>query len=253
MIISPHAQRSPAWIADRLGLPTASGFDKIITPGGKACDGKTRETYLRTLVIEWLFAQPFNPMQTQWMQRGNQLEDEARSWLSVRLEEDIVQCGLVWRDDKRCGASPDGFVGELESDHHAEIKIPNAVEHLGYVLDGLSPAYRVQMQGQMWVCETARCEFVSYNPDLRNFTDGVTRDEPFIAKLADAVNRFCDDLDAAKARCEAMGMKPRKPDTTPAPSMDFLGNRPLSDFIPTEPPMSIDEIDLQFEGSEPLF
>lgn len=251
MIISPHVQRSPEWIQERLGLPTASGFHAIITPTGKLCEGKTRQTYMRTLLVEWLFGQPYDPMQSQWMQRGNALEDEARDWLSLKLDADIVTCGLVLRDDRRCGASPDGFVGSVPSKRHVELKVPNAVKHLGYILDGIDSEHRVQLMGQMWVCETEAVEFGSYNPDLRGFHATIERDDKFIASLGMAVGIFCDQLDTAKERLLTMGMKPRPPVVHESSPTDPYGGVALSDLIPTAPPagFTMDELDAtDFKG-----
>ena len=56
MIISPYAQRTPEWHKERLGLPTASCFEKIITTTGQI--SKQREKYLYELTGETLSGRP---------------------------------------------------------------------------------------------------------------------------------------------------------------------------------------------------
>ena len=44
-------QRSPEWIAARVGIPTASSFDRIITKTGKA--SSAAQGYIEDLVAEY--------------------------------------------------------------------------------------------------------------------------------------------------------------------------------------------------------
>ena len=42
-------QNSPEWHRARLGIPTASSFDAIMTPGKTKSEQKTRRTYMLKL------------------------------------------------------------------------------------------------------------------------------------------------------------------------------------------------------------
>ena len=52
MIIHPAEQGTPEWTQARLGIPTSSNFDRIVTPGGKATTGDRRINYMRKLLAE---------------------------------------------------------------------------------------------------------------------------------------------------------------------------------------------------------
>ena len=51
MIISEHEQGTDEWMQERIGIPTASNFDKIFTTTLKP--SSTSKTYLNTLLAEW--------------------------------------------------------------------------------------------------------------------------------------------------------------------------------------------------------
>ena len=51
-------QRTAAWFDLRCGKPTASSFDKIITPEGTPRNGELREKYLYKLAAEAVLKRP---------------------------------------------------------------------------------------------------------------------------------------------------------------------------------------------------
>jgi hypothetical protein len=88
------------------------------------------------------------------------------------------------------GYSPDGIVGD---DGLVEIKCPLATTHFKYLLDNKMPSdYWQQVQGGLWVSQRKWMDFVSFNSyfkDKKLFTIRVERDEEYIAKLAELVNK----------------------------------------------------------------
>ena len=75
MIIVNCEQGSREWTECRLGIPTASAFSRIVTPGGKL--SAAREEYQGELLAEWALGEADEFGGTDWMERGKMLEPEA--------------------------------------------------------------------------------------------------------------------------------------------------------------------------------
>ena len=103
--------------------------------------------------------------------------------------------GLCYLDEHRnFSCSPDGLVGE---DGGLEIKCPLIHTHVEYLLDGKLPTkYVQQVQGSMLISGRKWWDFMSYYPGLKPLVVRVERDEKFIAKLKDELNKFCFELKA---------------------------------------------------------
>ena len=65
-------QGSPEWFQARCGIPTASGFEKILTASGKP--SKQREKYLYQLAGEKVTGKPEETYQNGAMKRGTEME-----------------------------------------------------------------------------------------------------------------------------------------------------------------------------------
>jgi len=188
-------QGSPEWIKARLGLPTASGFSKLVTPGGKA--SSQASGYLNLLAAEWLLGRPVELFTSAWAERGTELEPQARAFYEMETGLKVERVGLILRDDGLAGCSPDGLVG----DGLVELKCPAPQTHVGYLLAGELPVdYRPQVQGQMLITGAPWVDFLSYHPDLPPFLIRVDRDEKYIALLSGELERLIEDLAAAKDR-----------------------------------------------------
>ena len=201
MKISDHEQYSDEWWSSRRGLPTASKFGALITPGGKPSSQAGK--YMCELIAD-MYAPDENAFEpSEWMLRGMELEEEARDWLMFERQHDVEEVGLIIHDDERYGASPDGMISDAGMGWHnvpLEIKCPKASTHVSYLLNGKLPdTYAPQVHGQMLVTDSDVALFMSYHPAFDSFFIEVKRDA-YTAKLEAAVNKFCDDLDAARKR-----------------------------------------------------
>lgn len=195
MKILTHKQGSPEWIHARLGLPTASNFDRLITKTGKP--SASADKYLAKLCAEWFLGCPLDDFQSGYMERGTGMEAEAVASYEFENNVDTTECGLCLRDDGKVGASPDRLVGE---DGILEIKCPSAETHMGYILNGPPDEYRPQVQGQLWITGRMWCDLNCYHPTLPPVRVRIERDEEFIADLSKIVEAFVVKLEAAKAR-----------------------------------------------------
>jgi hypothetical protein len=198
MLILDCEQGSEEWVRLRCGLPTASAFDRIITP-------KTRKPsaqafgYLCECLAEIMLDAPLDAASSAWMQRGSEIESEACTWYAMIHDCDVRRVGFVLRDDRCVGCSPDGLVGE---DGGLEIKVPGAKKHVEYMLEPerLSHDHYCQSQGGLWITDRKWWDLVSYNPVMEPVVIRVDRDAEFIEALAECVDRFVADLAAARVR-----------------------------------------------------
>lgn len=202
MKIFDFEQYSPEWWAERRGLPTASKFGTLITPGGKP--STQAKKYMCELIAELHVhdeEESFEP--TEWMLRGMELEDEARKWLAFDRGHEIRQVGLVKNDAGTCGASPDGLIDDAGmgwSNVPLEIKCPKGSTHIAYMLDRKLPdTYKPQVHGQMLVTGSDVALFMSYHPRFAPILIEVKRDA-YTAKLEAALDKFVKDLSRSRGR-----------------------------------------------------
>lgn len=191
-------QGTTEWAMLRLGIPTASAFDKIITPKTLK-PSSSAEDYAHRLIAEQILGIPLDDATSGAMQRGNILERKAVEFYELTREVDSTPIGFILRDDKRVGCSPDRLVG---SDGLLEIKTPLAHTHVGYLLDEQGIGYRLQVQGQLWISEREWSDTLSYNPEMPTALVRQYRDEKVIAPLAAAVNQFLEYVDELKEKLQ---------------------------------------------------
>lgn len=204
MIILECEQRSPEWFRSRLGLPTASSFDKILTPGGKP--STQADAYAHILLAEWLTGEQGGMEGNQWMARGTEMEPEARGYYEILADAAVMEVGLCLADCRRYGCSPDGLVGD---EGLLEIKCPAPHTHVQYLLDGGVPSkYIPQIQGQLLVTGRAWCDFLSYSPLMPSVRIRVERDEKYISTLNGALEKFAESLEGKRQRLIDQGVTP---------------------------------------------
>lgn len=191
MIILQIEQQTAEWEEARIGVPTASCFDKIVTTKGE--DSKQAQKYMYQLAGEKVAGFREEGYTNGIMQRGIEIEAEARSFYELRDDVTVQEVGICFKDDERkYGCSPDGLVGE---EGMVEFKCPIMSTHVGYLLDNCLPTeYFQQVQGQLFITGRKWCDFVSYYPGLKPLVVRVLRDEEFIAKLEEKLNKFCIEL-----------------------------------------------------------
>ncbi len=101
-------QGSTEWAQARVGIPTASEFDALISPDGKLRASQGRQTYLLEKVAETLLGYPRDTGSSFDMTQGGIVETIARPWYEGMYDVTVQQVGLCTTDDGRVGCSPDG-------------------------------------------------------------------------------------------------------------------------------------------------
>lgn len=200
-------QGSGEWFAARLGIPTASNFDSIITPKTmKLSEG--RKKYACRLIAERLMNRPTESVEgQQWMERGKELEPLAVQQYEFVHEVTTSPVGFVTDNLGTMGASPDRVV--FDGDRIArtlEIKCPSLPVHLEYLMYGPGDAYRCQIQGQLWICEADKGSFYSYFERGPAVLLETARDEVFIKAMTEHMDTFQMELIRLHERAKELGI-----------------------------------------------
>lgn len=196
-------QRSPEWFAARAGKPTASEFSTVLAKGKGNAESKTRRTYLLKLAGEILTGEPMEGFSNVHLERGREMEPEARDYYAFLASDPIQQVGFI--DCDTYGCSPDALVG---TDGVLEIK--TALPHLliGYHLDGGFPSeHKAQCQGALWVTGRKWVDLLIYWPRIEPYVVRAERDEPYIAGLAAEVGQFNTELAGVVETMRALGAR----------------------------------------------
>lgn len=202
MIHVPVAQGSQAWLDARIGILTASNFSKLITPKTQKPSSQM-DAYLHELLAEEVLGRSVNDASSGFMERGNEMEREARAWYEFETDREVEQVGLLLRDDRKVGCSPDGLVGE---DGGLEIKCPSAAVHVGYLLEGFSEQYYCQIQGGLWITGRKWWDAISYCPGFPPVLTRYAPDAAFLEKLSACVDTALDKLAAHRKTLRSMGL-----------------------------------------------
>ncbi len=211
MKIHTVTQGSSAWLALRMGKPTASSFDKILTPTGKV--SASQDGYLQSLIAELIMGHPADGFVSSAMERGKEMEAEAVSFYEFQNDVQTVPVGFITNDEETIGVSPDRLSGD---DGLLEIKCPSPQQHVEYLLwNNVHKAYYPQLQGQLWIAERKWVDICSYHPEMPPAIVRVQRDEEFIAKLSGEVGKFVARLAEFRVQLDERGLLP-KPAPEPA-------------------------------------
>lgn len=191
-------QGSEEWLAARLGIPTATGFENIVTATGKKSASYIK--YMAELIEESILGGG-DTFKSGFMERGNQLEPQARAAYEFLTGNDVIQVGGVYlNEDREVMVSPDGLIPELKKG--LEIKCPKMSTHIRYLLEGGLPSeYVIQVQANLWVTGYETWDFVSYCPEYQKQTlylFTAARDEKLMKAFDEHIPQFVKTLKAYK-------------------------------------------------------
>jgi hypothetical protein len=197
MLIEYMDQYSPEWFAARIGRPSASKFNQIVTSTGKA--STQAKKYMYSLVGELLLGEKVETYQNANMLRGLELEGEAIQLYEMMYGVEVQAVGICYKNEqKTISCSPDGLVGD---DGLLEVKCPTLPVHVEYLINNKVPtAYIQQTQGQLFVTGRKWVDFLSYYPGLTPLIARSYRDEAFMPKLSKALLAFDRELKSVYAK-----------------------------------------------------
>lgn len=199
-------QGSPEWLAVKVGVASASGFDRLITAAMKP--SSQADEYLAELIGEWVTGKKKYIKPTYWMERGTNMEPEARSAYELITDDEVEQVGFIYKDrTKLVGCSPDGLVGSKG----IEIKCPEDIMHVAYLVLGVCPKkYLAQVQGSIWVTGLYEWDFMSYYPEYEPFLITVKRDPKFQDALSEIIPPFIKRLQEKRKDPQIIAMRERR-------------------------------------------
>jgi len=196
-------QGSEDWFRARMGIPTASEFGTVLAPRAGS-EGKMRRTYLHKLAGEIITGEPMERYGNAHMERGHEMEAEARSLYAFMSDADPTQIGFLRNGQKGC--SPDSLIGDA-----GMLEIKTKLPHLlidCILKDDFPAEHKAQCQGALWVAEREWVDIAVYWPRMPMFVKRAYRDEEYISKLSDAIDAFNADLAAVVDRIKAYGVEP---------------------------------------------
>lgn len=199
MRILDVVQGSPEWVAARLGIPTASRFDSILTPKTRK-PSASQAKYLCELLAERFVGFPMGPEASAFMERGSSLEADAVTAYEFAHDCDTRKVGVILSDCGRWACSPDRLVGD---EGLAEFKCLAAQNHVAALLGEKDVDHFAQAQGQLWIAGREWVDLNFYNPVLPSHEVRFGRDEEFIGLLAEEVEAFAVRLDEAEKALRA--------------------------------------------------
>lgn len=190
MKVYDFEQYTPEWWQIRLGIPTASCFDRIITPKTKK-PSKSAQTYAYELAGELLAGFSEESYANDYMDRGTALESEARNFYELVHDVEVRQVGFCMADNYGC--SPDGLIGD---DGGLEIKCPKMTTHVMYLhKDNLVQSHYPQVQGALLVTGRKWWDIMSYYPGLEPVIRRVTPDKEYLDILKPLIDRLVNDVE----------------------------------------------------------
>lgn len=198
-------QGSPEWISARVGSLGASQLGDALAKT-KSGWGASRSNLRSRLVIERLTKKPVETFVSAAMQRGTDLEPQARAMYAFERNCIVQEVGIVKHptiEGTHC--SPDGLVND---EGMVEIKCCGATRHFE-LLDGGDPedSYIKQCLWQMACTGRRWVDLTYFHPDMPDLLQlhiiRVERDEDVITKLEEDVAKFLAEVDETIARLRA--------------------------------------------------
>jgi hypothetical protein len=200
-------QRSPGWLAGRIGLTTASRVRDVTDKLKSGLPGAKRTAYLWEKVLEKLSGLPAEHFVNAAMARGTELEPKARMAFEARTGEIVTEVGLIHHPTiADFAGSPDGFIGDSGG---LEIKVPwVSAHHLQCFLSGMPAEHEAQIYSLMACTGRAYWTFASFDDRLPApldlYTQRIERDDKIIAGIESEVLVFNKEISAMVEKLKAI-------------------------------------------------
>lgn len=198
-------QGSAEWHQCRLGIPTASMFATVMAQGKGGGESATRKTYLLKLAGEIITGQPSDSYSNANMERGKEMEAEARERYAFEHDAEPLIVGFI--SNGPMGCSPDSLLGSAGA-LEIKTKQPNILIEAMLRSDA-PPEHKAQCQGVLLVAEREWIDLACYWPAMPLVRHRLVRDEPYLANMRGEIDRFNDELALIVERVRAYGQPAR--------------------------------------------
>ena len=193
MIIVNVSQNTPEWIEARLGKPTASCYDQIVTSTGEP--SKSRLKYMMKLAGERVTGRMTEGHTNANMERGHEQEQEAADYYSMINGAELEKIGFILDDSCSYGCSPDRCMFDIKGGLEIKTAAPHVQAERLY--SGWTGAeHHRQVMGCLLITDMEWWDLMSYCPGMRDVTIRFHRDEKFLDKLKRELEIFCEELEA---------------------------------------------------------
>lgn len=218
-----HLVEADALWAEKENRPPQEALDYLkerypvwycVYAGVEIKENDSRASYRQEKVAERIAGQPADePFLTNDMRWGMIIEDEARRQYIAQSSSIVDEAPYLMHPELMCGASPDGIVTDTTTGEigNLEIKGLKTKNHLyKVILKGEMPDdYWFQVQMQLWITGNNWCDFVGYDPRVKNglklFVKRVYRDEIFLEyMLVPGITKFLEECDKEEKRFYAI-------------------------------------------------
>lgn len=183
-IYSDAPQRSPEWIAIRVGKPSASNLYRWLAVSKR--DGKplqARKDYEAEIAFEKEFNVPFTRFATSAMEEGQMMEEFLKRQYEKKCDVLVRPVGCYYND--HFVASPDGEIGK---DGLIETKWVYDKTFADVLVNGVPEEHMLQIQGQLWASNRKWCDYVVGNGNTGRFVIiRVERDEETIDRIRESL------------------------------------------------------------------
>jgi putative phage-type endonuclease len=193
-------QESADWMAQRAGCFTASRSSDLMAKT-RSGPSASRANLLTLLAVERITGQCVETYTNAAMQRGIDLEAEARDAYAFEHGVVVEECGFIHHPSiPNCGASPDGLI---DQDGLAEFKCPSSMQkHLDALRTGAhAQEYRWQLQHQLMVTGRRWVDATSYDP---RFPSGLQLAVVRIPRDEGAISELIAEIEKAELEVQAI-------------------------------------------------
>lgn len=201
-------QRSPEWVALRLGRVTSSVAAEMQASrrDGKEAAGR-RNLRVRLMLERLTGRSQENGFVSRAMEQGIAREADASALYEALTGQIVQTTGFVAHDTLLAGCSPDGYLNDWEG--LVEAKCPLPATHLTYLQTGAIPGdYRLQITHQLWITGARWCDWLSYGPEfpepLQVKLVRVVRDEGEMVAYGGLVRQFLKEVDRELEAVQAL-------------------------------------------------
>lgn len=202
-------QGTPEWLAARAGSLGASSIADALAKT-KTGWGASRANIKARLVTERITGSPVETFTNAAMQRGTDLEPQARAFYSFHAGVSVSEVGIVPHPTiKHSHCSPDGLIGD---DGMVEIKCCGAARHIEMLTDSAPEdryikqcIWQMACTGRRWV------DLAYFNPDLPQAMQlvihRINRIDAVIAEMEADVSAFLAEVAETVSDLEARYMR----------------------------------------------
>jgi len=198
-------QGTPEWYTARCGVVTASKFSDVMAKG----EGKVRRSYMYRLAGERITGVPAETYRNADMERGQEMEAEARSFYAMMTSADLKLVGFIKNGNKGC--SPDALIPAENGG--LEIKTCQPSVLVEYLMKAAAdplwfpPEHKAQLQGNILVAELKWIDLCCYSTaaGIPPLVRRIEADSPYILAMGAEVLRFNEELEGVIKTVKGFG------------------------------------------------